>query len=128
MSVSCRLITGLTIELGSNLTAADFKKLHDLEEKYPEIDEYNHDHKDREGKLLLIYDGMSSTFARLVQVDKIVEGGNLGRGKHDLVELHAPSHVFNLELIDKISKLYEEYTGKPATLEDFKYAMWSQWY
>ena len=128
MSTSCRLFTGLTLELDTDLKAADFKKLHTLEAKYPEIDEYTYEIEDREGKLLLIYDGMTSNFARLIQVDKCIRGGNLGKGRSQVVELSAPNHVFNPELIAKMSSIYEEYTGKLPALEDFKYAMWHQWY
>ena len=125
MSVECRILTGLTLELDRDLNG--FEKLHALEEKYPELDEYNYHRWDREGKLLLIYDGMCGQFARLIRVDKYVDGANLG-DSNEFIELPAPNHVFNPELIEKMSKLYEEYTGKPATLADFKYAMWSQWY
>ncbi len=125
MSVECRILTGLTIELERDLNG--FEKLHALEEKYPELDEYNYHREDREGKLLLVYDGMCGEFARLIKVDKYLDGANLG-DSNEFVELPAPNSVFDPALIEKMSKLYEEYTGKPATLADFKYAMWSQWY
>jgi hypothetical protein len=127
MSVSCRIITGLTIELGRDLTSADFKKLHKLEEKYPELDEYNYNSKDREGKLLLIYDGMSSDFARLVMVDKLVDGGNLG-DDNEFIELPMTGIPINMEVVNKMTAFYEEYTGNKLNPDDLKYAMWSQWY
>lgn len=126
MSVDSRIVVGLTLELGSNLTAADFKRLHALEEKYPEIDEYNYGGGAKEGKLLLIADGMCGDFARLVKVDKIIDEGSLGDA-NEFYELPAPDSCFEPETIEKMRKLYEEYTGKFATLSDFKYAMWSQW-
>lgn len=124
MSVECRILTGLTLELDRNLDG--FEKLHALEEKYPELDEYNYHRCDREGKLLLIYDGMCGEFARLIQVDKYVDGGTLG-DSNEFVELPSTGG-FDPELIDKMATIYEEYTGKVCTLGDFKYAMWSQWY
>ena len=127
MSVDSRVIVGLTLELDTALTAANYAKLHELEEKYPEIDEFNHDRKDREGKLLLIYDGMCSQFARLVFVDKYIDGGNLGH-KNGYYELNMPSGVLNQELIHKMSALYKEYTGEYPKSSDFKYALWSQWH
>lgn len=126
MSTRSKLFIGLTIELGTNLSHEDFKKLHALEEKYPELDEYNHEPKDREGKLLLIYDGMCSQFARLILVDKYIEGGNLGYS-NEMFELAAPKNIFNPEIISKMSDVYEEYTGNEPTLAEFKYALWSQW-
>ena len=126
MSTRSKLFIGLTIELGTDLSPADFKKLHAIEEKYPELDEYNHEPKDREGKLLLIYDGMNSQFARLILVDKYIEGGNLGYS-NEMLELAAPRNMFNPEIITKMSDVYEEYTGHEPTLAEFKYALWSQW-
>jgi hypothetical protein len=126
MSTRSRLFIGLTIELGTDLSPADFKKLHAIEEKYPELDEYNHEPKDREGKLLLIYDGMSSKFARLIFVDKYIEGGNIGYST-EMFELASPKNMFNPEIISKMSDVYEEYTGHEPTLAEFKYALWSQW-
>jgi hypothetical protein len=126
MSTRSRLFIGLTIELGTDLSPADFKKLHAIEEKYPELDEYNHEPKDREGKLLLIYDGMSSKFARLIFVDKYIEGGNIGYST-EMFELASPKNMFNPEIISKMSDVYEEYTGHESTLAEFKYALWSQW-
>ena len=124
MSVECRVLTGLTLELEKPLKG--FEKCHALEKKYPEIDEYNYHTGDREGKLLLIYDGMCGEFARLIQVDKDVDGGNLGNN-NEFVEL-VPPRVFSQELISKMSEIYKEYTGEYPKNFDFKYAMWSQWY
>ncbi len=127
MSVNYRLVLGLTLNLGTNLEAENFKKLHDLEFRYPEIDEFTYEDKDRDGKLLLIYDSVCGKFARLVAVDKIINGGTLSEDLN-FVELPAPNHVFNSNLIERMSKVYEEYSGKLPSLIDFKYALWSQWY
>lgn len=124
MSVECRILTGLTLELERDID--DFRKLHDFEEKYPELDEYNYHREDREGKLLLIYDGMCGEFARLIKVDKYIDGGNLG-DYNEFIELPALSQ-WDPELTSQMKKLYEEYTGKSVNPTDFKYAMWSQWY
>ena len=125
MSVDCRILVGLTIELEGEIN--DFGKLHDFEEKYPELDEYNYGRGERKGKLLLIYDGMNGSFARLIKVDKIIEEGSLGDA-NEFFELAAPDSCFVPDTINKMKELYEEYTGKPANYADFKYAMWSQWY
>lgn len=125
MSVECRVLTGLTLELERDIQS--FKKLHELEEKYPELDEYAYHRDDREGKLLLIYDGMSSEFARLIMVDKYIDGGSLG-DSNEFFELNMPSGVLSQELITKMSEIYKEYTGEYPKNTDFKYALWSQWY
>lgn len=124
MSVECRILVGLTLELEKPV--ANFKKCHALEEKYPELDEYNYSTNDREGKLLLISDGMCGEFARLIQVDKYIDGGTLGDG-NEFFEL-VPAGVFSQELISRMSEIYKEYTGEYPKKSDFKYAMWSQWY
>jgi hypothetical protein len=125
MSVECRVLTGLTLELERDIQS--FKKLHELEEKYPELDEYTYHREDREGKLLLIYDGMCSEFARLIMVDKYIDGGSLG-DSNEFFELNMPSGVLNQELISKMSEIYKEYTGEYPKNTDFTYALWSQWY
>jgi hypothetical protein len=125
MSVECKVLVGLTLELESPLKS--FAKCHDLERKYPELDECNYLIKDREGKLLLIYDGMCGEFARLIKVDKYIDGGNLGDA-NEFLELNMPAGVLSQELISKMSEIYKEYTGEYPKNSDFKYAMWSQWY
>lgn len=125
MSVECRVLVGLTLELEKDIQS--FKKLHELEEKYPELEEYTYHIDDREGKLLLVYDGMCSEFARLIMVDKYIDGGSLGDSNEFFV-LNMPSGVLSQELISRMSELYKEYTGEYPKNSDFKYAMWSQWY
>lgn len=124
MSVDCRVFVGLTIELERNIN--DFEKVHDFEDKYPELDFYNYHIDEREGKLILIYDGMNGDFVRLIKIDKFIDGGYLGNS-NEFFELTAPNSSFDPELIAEMSKLYEEYTGKAPTLSDFKYAIWSEW-
>ena len=126
MSTECKVLVGLTLEFAKNIKGDGFRKYHDFIDKHPELDEYEYGYEDREGKLLLIEDGMSGDFVRLIQVDKYIDGGSLGDA-NEFFELAAPSTCFDQALISQMSALYEEYTGKPATLSDFKYALWSQW-
>lgn len=125
MSVECRIFVGLTLELDRDLDG--FEKYHALEEKYPELDMYNYGGGQREGKLLLIYDGMNGDFARLIKVDKIIDEGSLGEA-NEFIQLNMPADTLNQELISKMSEIYKEYTGEYPKNTDFKYAMWSQWY
>jgi hypothetical protein len=124
MSVECRVLVGLTLELEKDIQS--FEKLHELEDKYPELDEYTYHRDDREGKLLLIYDGMCSEFARLIMVDKYIDEGSLG-DNNEFFELKAKAD-YDPEVVKKMFDIYEEYTGKRPNAEDFKYALWSQWY
>lgn len=127
MSVSCRIITGLTIEIAKDLKHADFKKYHEFVDRHPELDEYQYDFEDRTGKLLLISDGMNGDFLRLVKTDKIIEDGSLGEA-NEFIELNMPAGVLSQELVSEMSEIYREYTGEYPINTDFKYAMWSQWY
>ena len=125
MGVECRILTGLTLELEKPLKG--FEKCHALEEKYPELDEYNYHRWDREGKLLLIYDGMCGEFARLIKIDNYQDGANLGDA-NEFIQLNMPEGALSQELITQMSEIYKEYTGEYPKNTDFKYAMWSQWY
>lgn len=125
MSVDCRIVVGLTLEFARNLTHEDFRKCGEFTDKYPELDEYNYHYDEREGKLLLIGDGMSGDFLRLVKADKIIEGGSLGDA-NEFYEL-IPSQVFEQDLIDQMRELYKEYTGEYPKNSQLVYAMWSQW-
>ena len=127
MSVDSRIYVGLTLELGTKLNHNDFTRLHALDDKYPEIEEDRYHAEDREGKLLLVYDGMCGDFARLIFVDKFIDGGSLG-DTNEFIELPAPATCFNKELVEKMADIYEEYTDTRPALTDFKYAIWSQWY
>ena len=126
MSVECRVIIGHTVEIARDLSHEDFEKCEAFTDKYPELDEYNYHRDDMEGKLLLISDGMSGDFLRFVIVDKYIDGGCLGDG-NEFFELAKPA-LPSRELAEKLAVLYEEYTGKPLTESDIKYALWSQWY
>ena len=123
MSVSSRIIVGLTVEFGTKLTAKDFEKCHALLDKHPEIDDFTMEELD--GNLVFIYDGMSSQYARLVQVEKCTSG-HIG---HDskFIELPMPGK-FNPTLLAKMSELYKEYTGEDLSPKQIKYGMWTQWY
>ena len=126
MSVECKLYVGLTLEIKRDLTSADFRKYHEFIEKYPELDDYEYCDTDKEGKLLLISDGMSGDFLRLIKVDKFIDGGSLGDA-NEFFELNMPVDYLNQSLITQMAELYKEYTGEYPKNTDFKYAIWSQW-
>ena len=119
MSVDCRIVVGLTLEIPG---AVDFEKVEAFTEKHPELDEYKYRFDEREGKLLLIGDGMNGDFLRLVKADKIIEGFE----EFDFIGLPT-NHTFSPDLIQQMTDLYEEYTGTKPNPGDFKYAMWTQW-
>ena len=119
MSVDCRIVVGLTLDFPGKI---DWDKVGDFTNKYPGLDEYEYRSDEREGKLLLIGDGMNGDFLRLVKVDRIIEELE----DFDFVSLPI-QEKFSPELIDRMSALYEEYTGAKPNPADFRYAMWTQW-
>ncbi len=127
MSVSCRIFSGLTIEIARDLTHADFKKYHEFIEKHPELDEYTYDHDDREGKILLIVDGMNGEFLRLVHAEIIQDNASLGP-TNEFIERDG---TFWPPILNKMLDYYEEYTGTKVNEHhdpEVKDALWSQWY
>lgn len=119
MSVDCRIVVGLTLDIPGEI---DFEKVGEFTNKYPELDEYEYRSDEREGKLLLIGDGMNGDFLRLVKVDKIVDELE----DFDFVGLPM-NNIPNPDLVSKMSALYEEYTGTKPNPTEFRYAMWTQW-
>jgi hypothetical protein len=119
MSVDCRIVVGLTLDFPGEV---DFEKVGEFTNKYPELDEYEYRFDEKEGKLLLIGDGMNGDFLRLVKVDKIIEELE----DFDFVGLPI-NNTPSPDLINQMSELYEEYTGTKPSSADFKYAMWTQW-
>ena len=119
MSVDCRIVVGLTLECPGKI---NWDKVEEFTHKYPELDESKYRSDEREGKLLLIGDGMNGSFLRLVKVDRIIDD------LYDFDFVGLPiGQSFSPELIEKMTALYEEYIGAKPTSKDFKYAMWSQW-
>lgn len=120
MSVDCRIVVGLTLEIPGKIS---WDKVEDFTHKHPELDEYKYRYDEKEGKLLLIGDGMNGSFFRLVKVDKIIEELE----EFDFVQLNMPTGVLGQSLISQMSELYKEYTGEYPKNTDFKYAVWTQW-
>lgn len=119
MSVNCRIVVGLTLDFPGKV---DFEKVDEFTEKHPELDEYKYRFDEKEGKLLLIGDGMNGDFLRLVKVDRIIEELE----EFDFISLPTNT-TLNPELAGQMSALYEEYVGVKPKPAEFRYAMWSQW-
>jgi hypothetical protein len=133
MSVDCRIVVGLTIDLfDKELSFEDFDRIHKFIEEHPELDEYDYRYDEREGKPLLISDGMNGDFARLVWVDKIIEPGMLGES-NEYIKLSMPAGIgdqyFITQHICELIRYWEEFTGKEYDFNNsiVDYAMWSQW-
>ena len=125
MSVDSRIIVGHTINLAYDLEYEDFRKVDSFISKHPELDEDRYRYDDREKRVLMIADGMSGSYLRLVHVDKIIRDGNTG--DEDWVDLPKPA-LPSREVAEQMAAVYKEYTGRELTEKDIVYAMWTQWY
>lgn len=126
MSVDSRIYIGFTIELDKDLDHTGFRKASDFVDRYPEFDEYKYWQEEKEGKFIIVVDGMNGDFARFILVDKFRDGANLGPG-NEFIEMTAPRAISPEE--QKIFEtVYLEYTGNTLSPQDIKYAMWNQWY
>ena len=125
MSVDSRIIVGHTINIAYDLEYEDFRKVDSFISKHPELDEDRYRYDDKEKRVLMIADGMSGSYLRLVHVDKIIRDGNTG--DEDWVDLPKPA-LPSREVAEQMAAVYKEYTGKDLTEKDIAYAMWTQWY
>ena len=125
MSVESRIIVGHTINIAYDLEYEDFRKVDSFISKHPELDEDRYRYDDKEKRVLMIADGMSGSYLRLVHVDKIIRDGNTG--DEDWVDLPKPA-LPSREVAEQMAAVYKEYTGKELTEKDIVYAMWTQWY
>ena len=125
MSVESRIIVGHTINIAYDLEYEDFRKVDSFISKHPELDEDRYRYDDREKRVLMIADGMSGSYLRLVHVDKIIRDGNTG--DEDWVDLPKPA-LPSMEVAEQMAAVYKEYTGRELTEKDIVYAMWTQWY
>ena len=125
MSVESRIIVGHTINIAYDLEYEDFRKVDSFISKHPELDEDRYRYDDKEKRVLMIADGMSGSYLRLVHVDKIIRDGNTG--DEDWVDLPKPA-LPSREVAEQMAAVYKEYTGKDLTEKDIAYAMWTQWY
>ena len=125
MSVSSELYVGYTIELEADVSTVGWKKIHAFEDQYPEIDKYNHHWEEREGKVLLVADGMCGTFARLIWVDKYKDEASLG-DSNEYFKLAEPESEDKALKIAELTKYYRLYTGDESEPK-IEYAMWNLW-
>ena len=125
MSVSSEVYIGYTIEIEPDVDKVGWKKIHNFEDKYPEIDKYNHHWEEREGKVLLVADGMCGTFARLIWVDKYKDEASLG-DSNEYFKLAEAECEDKDHKIAELTKYYRLYTGDESEPK-IEYAMWSLW-
>ena len=115
MGVSSEQYIGYTVNLKTDLKSEDFDFFEDFTTKHPEYDYYK-----GKGKVLLIEDGMSATYARLIFVDKCLQDS--WSDDEDYVVLRrspVPEEVYN-ELNKPYKLMYETDLDKDL----IEYALW----
>ena len=115
MSVSSEMYIGYTVNLKADLTSKDFDFYEDFTTKYKEYDQYEGD-----GKVLLIVDGMSGTYARLIFIDEHFQDS--WSEEKDYIVLRnspVPEEVYN-----ELNKPYKFMYGKDLDKDLIEYALW----
>lgn len=126
MSITIEKIVGFTVTLKQDLTSKDFKFFHSLEDKYPDKFGYKgeyYDHPLKVGKTVLVVDGMSSEYARLVYIEKTSEVC-IDEDEYLLLkEKPIPNEVY-----ESINKAYKLIYGEPLDKSKIEYALWYYWW
>lgn len=117
MSVSSEQYIGYVVNLKTDLNGEDFDFFEDFTTRHKEYDYYN---GERKGKVLLIVDGMSATYARLVYMDKCIV--NSWSDEEDYIILNN-STVYD-EVYDALNKPYKLMYGKDLDKDMIEYALW----
>ena len=117
MSVRSEQYIGYTVNLKTDLKHEDFDFFDDFTTKHKEYDYYN---DERKGKVLLIVDGMSATYARLVYIEKcIVDSWS---DEEDYIVLNKAA--IPEEVYDELNKPYKIMYGKELDRDSVEYALW----
>jgi hypothetical protein len=115
MSVDCEGYIGYTVTLKENLTSNDFDFFNDFSEEHGEYNKYY-----SKGKVLLIVDGMSGDFARLILVDEKIEDCWIdGKDYFALQSSPVPDNVY-----EELNKAYKLMYNKDLDKSLIEYALW----
>lgn len=115
MSVSSEQYIGYTVNLKTDLKSEDFDFFEDFTTKHPEYDYYKGN-----GKVLLIEDGMSGTYARLIYIDKHI--ANSWNDEEDYIVLN--NSIVPDEIYTELNKPYKIMYGKDLDKNLIEYALW----
>ena len=127
MSVDVARIIGYTITLKKNLTHQDFDFFHSLEDKYKEF-AYGGEYCQwgggvKNNKVVLIVDGMSSEYARLVYVENIKEDIYVEEDEYLLLKDNGVSK----EIYESLNRAYQMIYNEPLDKNNIEYALWYWW-
>ena len=109
MSVDCALYIGYTVNLKNDLSSDDF-------DFFNNFDGYNR--WNCEGKVVLLVDGMNGDYARMIFVDKKINGIWECDDYYKLQYRNTPDEVYN-----ELNKLYMSMYGKELNKELIEYAI-----
>jgi hypothetical protein len=109
MSVDCTLYIGYTVNLKNNLNAEDW-------DFFDDFDGYSR--CDCEGEVILLLDGMGSSYARIIFVDKKIDDVWDCDDYYKLRAENIPNDVYN-----EMNKLYMDMYGKELDKELIEYGL-----
>lgn len=116
MSVSSEQYIGYTVNLKTDLKSDDFDFFDDFTTKYPVYDYYYDD----KGKVLLIVDGMSGTYARLIFIEKCITDS--WNDEEDYIVLN--NSVVPEDVYKELNRAYKTMYDKDLDKNLIEYALW----
>lgn len=116
MSVSSEQYIGYTVTLKTDLKHEDFDFFDDFTSKHNEYDYYR-----GKGKVLLIVDGMSGTYARLVYIRNCIK--DCWANDEDYIHLEKNNLIPDV-VYDELNKPYKLMYGKDLDKDLIEYALW----
>ena len=125
MSVDCEAYIGYTVTLKTNLNSADFNFFNDFEDRHAEYSQWSHKHDEdgkynREGKVLLVIDGMSGHYTRLIFVDEYMERCWVEGKRYFPLK----SQSISDDAYEELNKAYQLMYGKELDKDLIEYALW----
>ena len=116
MSVDCEAYIGYTVNIMTDLTGDNFELLEEFLEKNPEYNLY-----DCKGKVLLVSDGMSGRYARLIFVDEHIE--DCWTGDKNYFKLRQTEGIPE-DVYFALNAAYKKLFNNILDVNDVEYAAW----
>lgn len=114
MSMECEAYIGYTVTLKEDLEGEDFDFFNEFIETHDEYNQY-----ECEGTVLVVVDGVSGCYARLIFVDKHIEECWIsGRDYFPLKTVPVPPYVY-----DELNKAYRAMYDKDIVYSSIEYAL-----
>lgn len=117
MGIETDIYIGFTIGLELN-EQKDYEFYRKIVDEYPELDKYN-------SKVHLVIDGMNGDYARLIFIEKKIDGCYC-----DELDYFKVNHNIEIpeEIYSELNKYYKVIMGDELSRDKIDYAIWAHWY